>query len=96
MSLSPSEAGSHLTGRVGRPCAVCAAAGPYVRAPGALEGAQTPGVVQGAVAWTRETRDDSDTHQLIPGTPGQKGVTWPETPATCSVHRGWSVQLPSS
>ena len=53
MSLSPSEAGSHLTGRVGRPGAVCAAAGPDVRAPGALEGAQTPGVVQGAVAWTR-------------------------------------------
>ena len=32
----------------------------------------------------------------IPGIPGQKGVTWPGLPATCSVHRGWSVQVPSS
>ena len=48
----------HLTGGVWRPGAVCVAAGPDVGAPGALEGAQASGVVQGAISWTRETRDD--------------------------------------
>ena len=63
----------HLTGGVWRPGAVCAAAGPDVGASGTLEGAQAPGVIQGAVAWTRETRGhrkhgSSDTWD--PGTEG--------------------------
>ena len=42
-------------------------------APGALEGAQASGVVQGAISWTRETRDDgkhSSSDTWHPGTEG--------------------------
>ena len=42
-------------------------------APGALEGAQASGVVQGAISWTREARDDgkhSSSDTWHPGTEG--------------------------
>ena len=88
----------HLTRGVGSPGPRPGAAGSDVRTPGALEGAQPPWVVQGAVPWDTCGTCTMCTvyYTWIPGIPGQKGVTWPGLPATCSVHRGWSVQVPSS